>query len=84
MFIMGVLIIIFLLLAIISYPFYNQPLIPFLSNGSLTEEFSEKDSLLSAISELEEDFQMGRISSKDYDNLKNYFHRKYIKEKQNS
>ena len=76
----GVGILIVISVGIIVYPLFFKSLEEHIQSVS-TEDVSQKDSLLSALSELEEDYQLGKISKEDFQRLQLHFQRQYLKEK---
>ncbi|MBF0236313.1 MAG: hypothetical protein HQM12_01295 [SAR324 cluster bacterium] len=64
------------------YPLLFKPVKSYLNNDKSLAEFNEQESLLSAITELDHDYELGRLSVTDYEHLKLYFQRKYLEEKQ--
>lgn len=73
-----------LVLGIIMFPLFFQHLIPYQDSTPLPAEFSEIDSALTSLTELEEDYQMGRVGNEDYHKLKIFFQQKYLAAKQSS
>lgn len=67
--------------AVIVYPLFFQKLTVY-KDTDTTKDFNEQDSLLSALSDLEEEFQLGRLSDADYQRLKLHFQRRYLQLKQ--
>ncbi len=68
-------------IGVIAYPLFFQKVTPHLSEKQTSKDFNEQDALLSALSELEEEYQMGRLSEDDYKRLKLHFQRRYLKTK---
>lgn len=62
---------------VIAFPLFFQKLTPH-REGKSSADFDEQDSLLTALSDLEEEFQLGRVSNKDYERMKLHFQRKYL------
>jgi hypothetical protein len=62
----------------ITYPLFFQPLRKYQLPVPDPEEFSQRDALLAALSELEEDQLMGRISRADYQQQKLTLQRQYL------
>ena len=62
----------------ITYPLFFQPLRKYQLPVPDAEEFSQRDALLAALSELEEDQLMGRISRADYQQQKLTLQRQYL------
>lgn len=69
---------------IIIYPLFFEKLRKYELSEEQVQDFSQEDTLLGALSELEEDYQFGRISQKDYQHLKLYFQRRYLQIKKAS
>ncbi len=67
-----------LTLAVIGYPLFFQPLEPFLVSGLPDESFSERDSLLEAMTELDQAHQAGKVSPEDYQSIKSELETRYI------
>ncbi|MBF0287725.1 MAG: hypothetical protein HQM14_07885 [SAR324 cluster bacterium] len=67
---------------VIIYPLYFQKITKHISEETISSSFNEQDSLLSAITELEEEFQLGRLSDADYQHLKLHFQKRYLHAKQ--
>ncbi len=70
--------------SIIAYPLYFQELKDYLSGKETSSDFNEQDALLLALTDLEEDYQLGRLSEEDYHQLKLHFQRQYLHQKQPS
>ncbi|MBF0279212.1 MAG: hypothetical protein HQM13_15550 [SAR324 cluster bacterium] len=66
---------------VIAYPLYFQKVSEYISGNENSSDFNEQDSLLSALTDLEEEYQLGRISNEDYQRLKLHFQRKYLHQK---
>ena len=68
-------------LIVVAYPLFFQKITPFeLEDTSL--DFNEKEALLAALTDLEEEYQLGRLSDEDYQHLKRHFQRRYLRQKQ--
>ena len=67
---------------IIAYPLYFQEVIDYISGKETSSDFNEQDALLSALTDLEEEYQLGRLSDEDYHRLKLHFQRQYLHQKQ--
>ncbi len=63
--------------AIIAYPLFFSGLQRYLLRQEKTE-FNEAESLLAALSELEDDYQIGRLGKKDYQQQKILLQRRYL------
>lgn len=64
--------------AAIAYPLFFHKLEPFLAPHLPDTPFSERDSLLEAMSELELEYHGGKVSEEDYAREKNRLQRSYI------
>ena len=62
----------------ITYPLFFQPLRKYQLPVPDAEEFSQRDALLAALSELEEGKLMGRLSRADYQQQKLVLQRQYL------
>ena len=67
---------------VIAYPLFFQKITRYLSESDISTDFNEQDALLSALSDLEEEYQLGRLSEPDYQRLKLHFQRRYLHHKQ--
>ena len=65
-------------LLFIIYPLFFQPLRKYQPLVPDAEEFSQRDALLAALSELEEGKLMGRLSRADYQQQKLVLQRQYL------
>ncbi|HIL88315.1 MAG TPA: hypothetical protein EYM25_06355 [Deltaproteobacteria bacterium] len=65
-------------LLFIIYPLFFQPLRNYQLPVPDTEEFSQRDALLAALSELEEEQLIGRLSRTDYQQQKLVLQRQYL------
>jgi len=70
--------------SIIAYPLYFQELRDYISEKENSSDFNEQDALLLALTDLEEEYQLGRLSEEDYHQLKLHFQRQYLHQKQPS
>ena len=75
------LLIIVVTIAVIAYPLFFQKLTPF-DLEDPAADFNEREALLSALADLEEEYQLGRLSEADYEHLKLQFQRRYLRHKQ--
>ena len=64
--------------AVISYPLLFHRLEPYALPELPDESFSERDSLLEALSELEQAFRAGKISRVDYEAQRGRLERGYV------
>lgn len=71
----------FLIIAAIAYPLFVSEIRDYESSKLASGDFNEPDALLSAIGELETDYELGRLSNADYERLKLQFQRQYLQEK---
>ena len=69
-----------MLIGLLSFPLYVKPLVPYRLKKQ-EPDLQEQDALLSMLEELEEEYQLGRIEEKDYQQLKQYTQRQYLKAK---
>ncbi len=67
---------------VITYPLYFQKITKHISEETTSSSFNEQDALLSALTDLEEEFQLGRLSEADYQHLKLHFQKRYLHAKQ--
>ena len=67
-----------LVVAVIAYPLFFQKLSAYQIPIKNIPSFNKKEALLSALSDLEMDYQMGRISEPDYQRLKLHLQRSYL------
>ena len=68
----------------IAYPLFWSKLQSYELPGITELDFSQADSWLSALSDLEVDFSLGRMSKKEYQQQKNFLQRGYLKEEEKS
>ncbi len=66
---------------VITYPLFFQKIVDYLSEQDTSSDFNEQNALLSALSDLEEEYQLGRLSEPDYERLKLHFQRRYLEYK---
>ena len=71
-------------IAVIAYPLFFHRVTDFISNQQGTQDFNEQDALLSALSELEEDYKLDRLSEADFQRLKLHFQRRYLDAKKSA
>ncbi|MEF9426933.1 MAG: hypothetical protein L0956_07100 [Candidatus Mariimomonas ferrooxydans] len=64
-------IIVFLLLVYVLMPLFKEPYWPFLKRGLLSELQSDKKEGLMAISDLDTEYEMGKLTKDDYVFLRN-------------
>ena len=64
--------------AAVAYPLFRSKLQSYELPGTSTNDFSQEDSWLSALSDLENDLALGRISKPDYQQQKIYLQRGYL------
>jgi len=70
--------------AVITYPLFCSKLKSYQLPEVDSEDFSQANSWLSALSDLEDDHSLGRISNPDYQRQKIFFQRNYLKCRQQS
>ena len=63
----------------VAYPLFRTKLQKYELPGISVNDFSPADSWLSALSDLEDDLVLGRISKLDYQQQKIFFQRGYLK-----
>ena len=69
-----------LTIAVVTFPlFFSRIQRHELLRGQATPDSSESDALLSALSELEDDFQLGRLNKDEYQQQKIRLQRQYLK-----
>ena len=68
----------------VAYPLFCSKLQPYELPGVAPLDFNEADSWLSALSDLEDDFALGRISNPDFQQQKIFLQRGYLKWQQQS
>lgn len=66
--------------AVVSYPLIFQPLEPYATPSAAAAEFSERDALLEALSDLELSFRTGKLSDADFQAQKLQLERQYLTE----
>ena len=69
-----------------GYPLFHERLSPFHlieieTNSSKENKFNEQESLLATISELEDEYLIGKVSKGDYQHQKLFLNRKYLEMK---
>ena len=62
----------------VAYPLFRTKLQNYELPGTSAHDFSQADSWLSALSDLEDDLVLGRISKTDYQQQKIFFQRGYL------
>ena len=70
--------------ATIAFPLFCNKLQFYQLPENPTQDYSQSDSWLSALSDLEVDFSLGRVSKKEYLQQKFFLQRGYLKEKEKS
>lgn len=68
----------------IAYPLFWSKLQSYELPGITELDFSQADSWLSALSDLEDDFALGRLSKPDYQQQKIFLQRGYLEWQKNS
>ncbi len=66
---------------IVLNPLFSDKQQSYFSRNTKANEFDESLSILEAISELETDFKMGKISKQDYQKMSVEYQRHYLKSK---
>lgn len=66
--------------AVIAFPLFLQPLELHRDAAPEDSEYSARDGLLEALSELEVSFRTGKVSPEDYQTQKNSLQAEYIQE----
>ena len=64
--------------SVVAYPLFRTKLQYYALPGTSAYDFSQADSWLSALSDLEDDLVLGRISKPDYQQQKIFFQRGYL------
>jgi hypothetical protein len=67
-----------LALAVLAYPLLFQSTEAYRSSEGVSTEFSERDALLEAMSELEVEYQSGKLSRADYESAKARYEGEYL------
>ena len=62
----------------VAYPLFRTKLQNYELHGTSANDFSQADSWLSALRDLEDDLVLGRISKTDYQQQKIFFQRGYL------
>ena len=65
-------------IAAIGYPLAMQRLEPFSLEDSPREDFNERSALIEALSDLEQSFEMGKLSAEDYESQRSRLERDYV------
>ena len=68
----------------VAYPLFRTKLQNYKLPGTSLHDFSQADSWLSALSDLEDDLVLGRISKPDYQQQKIFFQRGYLESQKKS
>ncbi len=68
-------------LIVVMKPLFRDEQQDYFSTGTVANEFDESLSILEAISELETDFKMGKISRQDYETISVEYQRLYLDSK---
>lgn len=79
-----ILIVIVVSVVAITYPLFWSKLQCYELPGVAGQDYSLADSWLSALSDLEVDFSLGRMSKKEYQQQKVFLQRGYLKEEEKS
>ncbi len=67
-------------IAVLYKPLFREKRREYFTSDSNQQEFDEKLSLLEAISELETDYRMGKLSQEDFETMSLEFKRVYLEE----
>lgn len=62
----------------VAYPLFRTKLQSYVLPGTAMHDFSQADSWLSALSDLEDDLALGRMSKADYQQQKIFLQRGYL------
>ncbi len=65
--------------ATIAFPLFWNKLQFYQLPENFTQDYSQSDSWLSALSDLEDDYALGRLSESDYNQQKIFLQRNYLK-----
>ena len=83
--VIGVSVVLFLaIVLVVAFPLFFQETVSHISSATSSSDFSEQDAILSALTDLEEEFQLGKLSESDYHHLKLHFQRNYLHVKKTS
>ena len=63
---------------VVAYPLFRTKLQCYVLPGTTMHDFSQADSWLSALSDLEDDLALGRMSKADYQQQKIFLQRGYL------
>ncbi|MDP6656556.1 MAG: hypothetical protein QGH79_11025 [SAR324 cluster bacterium] len=63
---------------VVAYPLFRTKLQNYVLPGTAMHDFSQADSWLSALSDLEDDLALGRMSKADYQQQKIFLQRGYL------
>ena len=72
-------IIIFGSVGVIIYPLFGSKILKFEIPENYQIDFRQADYCLTALSDLEDEYVLGRLSESDYNQQKIFFQRKYLK-----
>ena len=64
---------------VITYPLFRSKIQKYEIPENYQLDSSQADFLLNALSDLEEDYALGRLSESDYNQQKNFLQRNYLK-----
>ena len=79
-----ILIVIVVSVVVITYPLFWSKLLCYELPGVARQDYSLADAWLSALSDLEVDFSLGRMSKKEYQQQNLFLQRGYLKEEEKS
>ena len=65
--------------AVITYPMYRSKILKYEIPENYQLDYSQANYCLTALSDLEDDYALGRLSESDYNHQKNFLQRKYLK-----
>ena len=77
-------IVILVSVVVITYPLFRTKIQKYVIPENYQIDCSQADYCLNALSDLEDDYDLGRISESDYNQQKIYLQRKYIKIQKNN
>ena len=72
------LVLVALIVLFVGFPLFFQKLKPLQLSGKKGDEFSEQESLLMSLSELDDEYLLGKQSKKDYQSQRLKLQRRYL------
>ncbi len=69
---------IFLTVAFVGYPLFFKKIQPYELSGVDALTFSEREEVLAALSDLEDEFLLGQLSKQEYQTQKTHYQRRYL------